>query len=295
MRKKTCQQQTKLDKKRWNEQWTKKQQHCFPFSMRQRNDFFSLVDWKCAMRQINEQTKERNSFLLHPFHVRFKYAYPKKERKIAEVTTTASATAAANNAKSKLSKMQKNVVHLGWKAWNGYINALNWTDLNGRWYVALTAQKRTKDSWFHCCHLVNLLLILSIICYCSNIDTIEALLNCKIIQLNTINQIQRPKVDKNKNGRAINFDVCSLPSLSSEPHTQNLQTVENKLKYVYYTLCTLCVCLCVWPKNWFTTFSLSKPNGLFCAIETFNNSLFVHKISLRVWASALFVPQWIKS
>lgn len=124
MRKKTCQQQTKLDKKRWNEQRTKKQQHCFPFSMRQRNDFFSLVDWKCAMRQINEQTKERNSFLLHPFHVRFKYAYPRKKRKIAEVTTTASATAAANNAKSKLSKMQKNVVHLGWKAWT----ELNWSE-----------------------------------------------------------------------------------------------------------------------------------------------------------------------
>lgn len=37
----------------------------------------------------------------------------REKRKIAEVTTTASAKAAANNAKSKLSKMQKNVVHLG--------------------------------------------------------------------------------------------------------------------------------------------------------------------------------------
>lgn len=168
MRKKTCQQQTKLDKKRWNERTTKSNNIVSHFQCGEELTFFLSRLEMC--NETNKWTNERKKFfLLHPFHVRFKYAYPKKERKIAEVTTTASATAAANN-NSKRSKMQKNVVHLGWKAWNGYINALNWIELNGRWYVELCAQKRTKDLWFHCCHLVNLLLILSIICYCSNID-----------------------------------------------------------------------------------------------------------------------------
>lgn len=85
--------------------------------------------------------------------------------------------------------------------------------------------------------------------------------------------------------KRVHFIVLSLLSRRSA-HTQNLQTVENKLKYVYLSIIHYAHCtLCVTQKLIYNILTL-KPNGLFCAIETFNNSLFVHKIWLCVcvWA-----------
>lgn len=103
-----------MNDERTNEQMKKKQEHCFPFSMRQRNHsfffYFFSFDWKCAMRQINERKKE----ILYSTH----FVYDsntltrRKKRRIAEVTTT-TATITEQNVKECSAFVKKKKLEMG--------------------------------------------------------------------------------------------------------------------------------------------------------------------------------------
>lgn len=159
MRKKKHTNSKQNGKERWNERRTNEQikketRTLFSiFNAAKKSFFFSstfFFDWKCAMRQINERKKEIS--LLHPFRVRFKYAYPKKWRRIAEVTTTTATITERTEQNAK----ECSAFGRGKKAWT----ELNWIE---EMICCAPFQKGTKDSLISLLSFVDLLLILSII------------------------------------------------------------------------------------------------------------------------------------
>lgn len=193
MRKKAYQQQIKWIKKgEMNERTNKrtnqkKQQHCFPFSMRQRNDFFLRLffpfNWKCAMRQINERTNERKEIL---YSTHFMYDSNTLTRRKQQQKNSWSDDDDNNN-NSQLSERNAEEcsafgiekLEMG-EHTNAKRAESNWMR---RWDMLCSVQKNKRFMIFI---VVICEFIAYLIDYCLTL-TIEALLNCKIIQLNTMN------------------------------------------------------------------------------------------------------------